>query len=132
MKVRRANDRTTAANHARGRGPHFSLERRLHPRQPAVDYRIWVGGWSEEGEFTTVAARVDDVSRGGARLLCPIAFAEGDDVWLKPGGAEYAGCVRGEVLQSSPDQSGAFVTRVRFHEECPDPFFSIVARGIRG
>lgn len=132
MRVQRAIDRKAASRLPRGRGPHFSLERRLHPRRPAVDYRIWVGGWSEEGEFTTVAARVDDVSRGGARLLCPIPFAEGDDVWLKPGGVEYDGCVRAEVLQSSPIEAGAHVTRLRFHEECPDPFYSIVARGLRG
>lgn len=132
MNLQRSSDRKTVSGPTRRRGPHISLERRLHPRRPAVDYRIWVGGWISGGEFATVAARVEDISRGGARILAPLPFAEGDDVWLKPGSPEFEGCVRAEVLQTSGVEHGDYVTRVRFLAECDETFFEIVTQGMRG
>ncbi|OJW15849.1 MAG: hypothetical protein BGO49_09630 [Planctomycetales bacterium 71-10] len=130
MNLQRSSHRKAVSGPTRRRGPHISLERRIHPRRPAVDYRIWVGGWVPGGQFATVAARVEDVSRGGARILSPLPFAEGDDVWLKPGTPEYHGCVRAEVLQASVTESGDYLTRLRFLAECDDAFFEIVTKGL--
>ncbi|MDG3002933.1 PilZ domain-containing protein [Paludisphaera mucosa] len=115
----------------RGGGPHISLERRQEPRLPAVDYRIWVGRWSSLREFATVAARVENISRGGVRLLTTEPFVESDDVWLRLASPEYDGCVCAEVLRVSATGDGDYLSRLRFYEPCPDPFFDVVTKGLR-
>lgn len=130
METRHTTDRKSASGHARRRGPHISLDRRLHPRLPAVDYRVWIGGWRSGGAaFETVAARLEDISRGGARVVSPLAFAEGQEVWLRLASPAYAGCVRAEVLEVSTLAGGDHAARLQFREECPRPFFDIATRG---
>jgi hypothetical protein len=94
-----------------------------------VDYRIWIGGWGSTGEFATTAARVADISRGGARVVSSLDFAEGEDVWLRLASANFTGCVRAEVLQVSADAAGDHVARLQFRDECPDPFYDVVTQG---
>lgn len=132
MELRRSIYRKPVSGHARRGGPHISLERRLHPRLPAVDYRVWIGGWVGSGQFATVAACLKDVSRGGARVVSPLEFAEGDDVWLRLASPDFEGCIRAEVLQVSADAAGHHFARLRFHEPCPDPFFDVATRGSHG
>lgn len=93
---------------------------------------MWVGGWVSGCEFATVAARVEDISLGGARILTPLPFTIGDDVWLKLGIASCNECVRAEVLDASMTANGEHVSRLRFHAECPEAFYEIVTQGLRG
>lgn len=130
MKRDRVSHRQVVSGQRRGHGPHISLDRRIHARRPAVDYRIWVGGWASGREFTTIAARVENISRGGLRIVAPLAFAEGEDVWLRLGCPEHDGCLRAEVLQVLAAESGDHCMRLRFEAECPDSFFEIVTEGL--
>jgi hypothetical protein len=129
VDLRHSIGRKTTSGRARRGGPHISLERRLHRRRPAVDYRVWVGGWIPKGTFTTIAARLDDISRGGARVVSTLPFAEGDDVWLRPASPAFTGCVRAQVLQCSPTADGQHVARLRFRDDCPDLFFQVITGG---
>lgn len=131
MDLQRSSDRKAVPRSGRKGGPHISLERRLHPRKPAVNYRIWVGGWVSGGEFATVAARVENLSRGGARVRSPLPFPEGEEVWLKLASPDYAGCVRAQVLQASADESGDYIARLRFLTDCPERFFDAVTLGLQ-
>ena len=128
-ELMRSTEEGVSSRHRRTGGPHFSLERRLHPRLPAVDFRIWVGGWAEEGEFVTIAARVVNLSRGGALVLANVPFVEYDDVWLRLGNPAFDGCVRAEVLETSETGDGGHLLRLRFHKDCPDLFFNVVTLG---
>ena len=130
MKLDKGTDKSIVSGPSRGRGPHISLERRIHPRLPAVDFRVWLGWWSVESEFSMIAARFENISRGGALIVSPRAVEFTDEVWLKLGAAEYPDCVRAEVLDASPTDGGDQVVRLRFPEGCPDRFFEVVTRGL--
>ena len=131
-ELKKSTEEAVAPRRRRSGGPHISLERRHHPRLPAVDFRVWVGGWATDVEFVTIAARVENLSRGGARVVSWVPFATGEDVWLRLGSREYMGCVRGEVLEASPNGDGDHLLRIRFHEPCPDPFYEIVTEDVSG
>lgn len=129
-ELKKSTEEGVSSRPRRTGGPHFSLERRLHPRLPAVDFRIWVGGWASEREFVTIAARVVNLSRGGALVLTNVPFAEYDDVWLRLGNPAFDGCVRAEVLEASETDDGDYLLRLRFHEGCPDVFHDVVTLGL--
>ncbi|AMV39508.1 PilZ domain-containing protein [Planctomyces sp. SH-PL62] len=129
LNLDKSTQRRLISGPSRGRGPHISLDRRASPRMPAVDCRIWLGWWASETQFATVASRVVDLSRGGARLTSPTPLEEFEEVWLKTAKPEASDCVRAEVLEVSETPEGDHVIRLRFHEECPDDFFDAVTRG---
>lgn len=112
------------------RGPHFKLERRQHPRRPAVDYRVWLGGWITDLDFVTIAAQVDNLSEGGMLVIAPIAFPKGADVWLRLGDPGQTDCVRGQILETSRTDRGDFFIRVKFRQLCPRGFFEAVTQGL--
>lgn len=113
---------------SRARGPHISLDRRAYPRFPAADDRVWLGWWATDSRFAAVAARLVDVSRGGARLMVAEPPPAADYVWIRSADPQ-ASCVQGEVLEVSRPDRGDFVARVRFLDGCPDDFFDLVTRG---
>ncbi|WP_165072180.1 PilZ domain-containing protein [Paludisphaera rhizosphaerae] len=129
-ELKRSTEEGVSSRPRRTGGPHISLERRLHPRLPAVDYRIWVGGWASARDFVTIAARVVNLSRGGSLILTNVPFAVGDDVWLRLGSPAYDGCVRAEVLDATPTSEGDHLVRLCFHEQCPDVFYEVVTIGL--
>lgn len=129
-ELKRSTSEGVSSRPRRAGGPHISLERRLHPRLPAVDFRVWLGGWASERDFVTIAARIVNISRGGVLALTNIAFAEYDDVWLRLGNPTIDCCVRAEVLQSSATGDGDYLLRLRFHESCPDVFYDAVTLGL--
>jgi hypothetical protein len=111
------------------KGPHFTLERRTSPRLPAVDPRVWAGWWVDDGEFTTTAARLENISRGGAMVRMAIEPKVSGDLWIRL--AEWLGCesVSATVLEVVPAPGGGFWVRMIFSEPCPDDFFDIATRG---
>ena len=129
-ELKRSTEERVSSRPRRTGGPHISLERRLHPRLPAVDFRIWVGGWASDRDFVTIAARVVNLSRGGALVLASVPFAECDDVWLRLGSPAFDGCVRAEVLEAKAAGDGDYFLRLRFHERCPDVFYDAVTLGL--
>lgn len=129
-ELKRSTEEGVSSRARRTGGPHISLERRLHPRLPAVDYRIWVGGWASARDFVTIAARVVNLSRGGTLVLTNVPFFVGDDVWLRLGSPTFDGCIRAEVLDTTETSEGEHLLRLRFHEQCPDAFYEVVTLGL--
>lgn len=116
------------ANQGR-RGPHISLERRAHPRLPAVDDRIWAGWWLNDDEFATTAARVENISRGGAKVRSSDEPDVWRDLWIRLATPFSTESVQATVLEVVPSPDGEFWVRVAFSEPCPDEFFEIVTEG---
>jgi hypothetical protein len=112
-----------------GRGPHLSLDRRTSPRLPAVDDRVWAGWWVDDEEFTTTAARLENISRGGAKVRTAIEPDVSQDIWVRL--AEWLGCesVKATVLEVVPAPDGGFWVRMAFSEPCPDDFFELATQG---
>lgn len=111
------------------RGPHIVLERRASPRLPAQDERIWAGWWLNDDEFTTTAARVENISRGGAKVRSTFEPDVSQDVWIRVANPLCDECVQATVLEVVPTPEGDFWVRMAFSEPCPDPVFEIVTRG---
>jgi hypothetical protein len=116
------------ANQGR-RGPHVSLERRASPRLPAADDRIWAGWWLNDDEFTTTAARVENISRGGAKVRSSNQPDVWQDLWIRLANAQCADYVQATVLEVVPSPDGDFWVRMAFSEPCPDDFFETVTEG---
>src|SRR5262245_31612422 len=123
---RQSRESTPGGDRCRG------VERRRSPRRLALDYRVWVGWW-QPGGFVVTAARVGNVSRGGALVVLLDPPPEGHPVWLCAEGSP-AGAVRGTVLQVTPRRGTApareYAARVEFAAPCPDRFLAAVAYGV--
>ncbi|WP_076343806.1 PilZ domain-containing protein [Paludisphaera borealis] len=125
------HDEKRAARRANqgSQGPHVSLERRASPRLPAVDERIWAGWWVDDDEFTTTAARLENISRGGAKVRTTVAPDVSQDVWIRLADPSCSDFVQATVLEVVPTPEGDFGVRMVFDEPCPDEFFDIVTKG---
>jgi hypothetical protein len=110
-------------------GPHLSLERRASPRLPAVDDRIWAGWWLNDDEFTTTAARVENISRGGAKIRTTIEPEVAQDLWIRMANPLCTEFVQAMVLEVMPCPEGDFWVRMAFSEPCPNNFFEYVTKG---
>jgi hypothetical protein len=125
------HDEKRAARRANlgSQGPHVSLERRASPRLPAVDDRIWAGWWGDDDEFTTTAARLENISRGGAKVRTIVEPEVSQDVWIRLADPFCSEAVRATVLEVVPSPEGDFWVRMVFADPCPDEFFDIVTKG---
>ncbi len=85
-----------------------------------------MGWWTSPHEFVTIAAQIENISRGGAKVATPSPPFESEDVWIKPGDPACQEWVRATVLQVSPAKDGDFRIRLIFHQPCPDAFFNFV------
>jgi hypothetical protein len=111
------------------RGPHLSLERRASPRLPAVDDRIWAGWWLSDDEFTTTAARVENISRGGAKVRAMDEPGVWQDLWISLANNRCAEYVQATVLEVVPSPEGDYWVRMAFLEPCPDEFLESITEG---
>jgi len=114
------------------RGPHISLERRASPRLPAADERIWAGWWLDDDEFTTTAARIENISRGGAKVRSIFEPEVSQDVWIRVANPLCDDYVQATVLEVVPTPEGDFWVRMAFSEPCPDALYEIVTQGFAG
>jgi hypothetical protein len=96
---------------------------------PAVDERIWAGWWLNDDEFTTTAARVENISRGGAKVRSTFEPEVSQDLWIRVADPLCDDCVEATVLEVLPAPEGDFWVRVAFSQPCPDALFEIVTRG---
>jgi hypothetical protein len=129
LNLNQNTNQTTRRANLGGRGPHIALERRATPRLPAADARIWAGWWLNDDEFTTTAARVENISRGGAKVRSIFEPDVSQDVWLRVANPLCDEYVQATVLEVVPTPEGDFWVRLAFSEPCPDPVFQIVTRG---
>ncbi len=105
-------------------------ERRWSPRFSAVEHRAWLGWWRTEGAYSIVAARLLDVSRGGARVVLAEAPPEDHPVWVCLGAPRPIDCVRGITLEVRLEREGGYGVRVRFVGSCPDVFYRAAVHGL--
>jgi hypothetical protein len=105
-------------------------ERRRSTRFPAVERRAWLGWWTRPRRFETVAARLDDISQGGARLVMadPPAFPQ--IVWLCVGIPDPTECVQAKVLEVKPAPDGDSVIRLAFGIPCPHNLYRVAISGL--
>src|SRR3954454_14095464 len=101
----------------RAQSPPF-VERRRSPRFRAVEQCVLLGWWSTEGRFTRIAARLENISKGGAKLVTtdPARVQVDQLVWLCLGQPTPTECVQAKVLAvtppSSPSSEGASIVRL--------------------
>lgn len=106
-------------------------ERRREPRHPAVEYRAWVGWWRDAHDFVIVAARLENISRGGALLVLADAPPVLDSIWICLGSPDPVDCARGIVLEVRMiHPNGDRAVRVAFRAPCSDVFFRTAILGL--
>jgi PilZ domain len=104
-------------------------DRRSSPRFRAVVQRAWLGWWTSPGEFGSVAARLDDISLGGARVATANPPAAQQLVWLCLGIPDPTECVQAKVLEVSPGSGGEFIVRLAFGAPCPQNLYQTAVYG---
>ena len=65
-------------------------------------HRAWLGWWTSPGEFGSVAARLEDISLGGAKVVTANPPAPQQLVWLCLGIPDPTECVQAKVLERHP------------------------------
>jgi hypothetical protein len=114
-----------------GSGPHPATEeRRRSPRHAAVIHRAWLGWWVGPGEFRCVAACLQDISLGGARLATSDPPASHQFVWLCLGTPDPTECVQAKVLAVAQRPEGDFVVRLAFGTPCPHNLYQTAIYGL--
>jgi hypothetical protein len=108
------------------------VERRLSPRITAVEHRAWLGWWAGSRQFATVAAWLDNISQGGARLLMVTPPPTQQIVWLCLGVPDPTECVQAKVLEvrSTPDADDVSSVRLAFGTPCPENLYRIAIGGL--
>jgi hypothetical protein len=104
--------------------------RRTAPRYFALENRVWIGWWANTAEFQTIAAHVDDISVGGAKLVTTVPPSEGQDVWVRLGNPLSFECVRANVLEVDTLEDGVFGVRLAFAAPCPVRFLQTAVNGL--
>jgi hypothetical protein len=105
-------------------------ERRKTTRFAAVEQRTWLGWWRSRLEFTTVAARLQDISQGGARLVMADPPPAQQIVWLCLGIPDPTECVQAKVLAVTGTPEGDFVVRLAFGTPCPQNLYRVAIEGL--
>jgi hypothetical protein len=113
------------------RGHLVLVERRHSPRFPAVQDRVWMGWWSNAEEFVTTAAEVDNISRGGAKIMMAIPPEESEQLWIRLAQSGSVDCVQATVLEVQPSGEGSYWVRLAFASSCPLSFHEAVVRGMK-
>jgi hypothetical protein len=106
---------------------HSTTERRRWPRQPAVEedaYMFWFDG----EKIWQGAARLVNISRGGALLIA--ALAPPGNVVVRVRLDRTIEGVDAAVLLATPLESGHYELRLEFRETCPETFFQAAVKGI--
>jgi hypothetical protein len=105
-------------------------DRRLSPRFRAVEQRAWLGWWTSSRAFATIAARLDDISQGGAKLVITDPPPVEQIVWLCLGIPGPTECVQAKVLAVLPTPRGDAVIRLAFGAPCPLNLYQLAIYGL--
>jgi len=110
------------------RGRRAADDRRMSCRYPAVENDARLGWWSE-GVYTEVAARIKDLSQGGARLTCAHPPLR-DEIHIRLERPKSTAWAPAKVRKSVRSYGGSHQVSVEFPEGCPSDLFS-ETRGCR-
>ena len=105
-------------------------DRRSSPRYQAVEHRAWLGWWIRPGEFGSVAAHLEDISLGGAKLVTANPPAAQQLVWLCVGIPDPTECVQAKVLQVRPRYRRRLHRPARVRIPCPQNLYQTAIYGI--
>lgn len=117
-------------NHPVAGEPFSGVDRRRSTRFDPVEDRVWLGWWDGE-QFQTIAARLIDISRTGAALICVDGPEKTMDAWFCVVGPRHSGGARAQVVgrEPMPGQPEQYRLRLTFHAACPEDVY-LVALGI--
>lgn len=104
-------------------------ERRKSPRYAAGTNQVWIGWWSDGGAFVTTAARIVNISLGGAYVSPESPPPQDRPSWLCQGIPEPVDSVEVGVIEVVASRQGQYGIRVKFREPCPYSFFKAVIDG---
>lgn len=104
-------------------------ERRKSPRFAVGNNRVWLGWWTGESVFVTTAARIVNISLGGAFLSPENPPPQDRPCWLCLGVPEPVDSVELTVIEVMTTRQGQFGVRAQFREPCPYGFFKAVVDG---
>jgi hypothetical protein len=105
-------------------------ERRRSRRYPAVEDRAWLGWWRNERDYSIVAARLIDISRGGARVAMAEPPPRRQAVWVCLGAPRPIDCVRATTLEATRVRQGEYSVRLEFHGNGPDILYRAAVHGL--
>jgi hypothetical protein len=111
------------------RDGHIVEEPRSSPRFRALVQRAWLGWWSTPSEFGRVAACLEDISLGGARLVTANPPAVQQLVWLCLGNPDPIDCVQAKILAVTPNPAGGHTVRLAFGIPCPQKLYQTAIYG---
>lgn len=97
-------------------------------RYEAVKGAVYLGWW-EEPEFRTCAARLKNLSHGGALVLVGLAPPEGADLWLCRGGSAPGDWAAVTVVEAVGPRERVWQLRLAFSEACPFTLFESAVLG---
>jgi PilZ domain len=104
---------------------------RRETRHSAVEYRAWMGWWQNTHDFLIVAARLINISRGGAMLVLADPPPPHESVWICLGLSEPDDCARATVLDvRETGQDGEQAVRLTFQTPCSESFFRMAIDGL--
>ncbi len=131
-RPRRGAEDSRVIDHFRREAPPADRERRKLPRFDAADNRVWLGWWLGETNFVCTAARIINISQGGALLSPQDPPPQDRPCWLCLGVPEPVDYVEVAVLEVTANRVGQFAVRLAFREPCPFSFFKAVIEGHAG
>jgi hypothetical protein len=89
-------------------------------------------GWSEQGEYRTVAATLIDISMGGFSAWIKTVPPPAEDVWLRLDGEDPPRWIKAHVVAMYKTGCLSWArrrVRLRFLEPCPYDFFKAAIEG---
>ncbi|ODT99359.1 MAG: hypothetical protein ABS79_04600 [Planctomycetes bacterium SCN 63-9] len=93
--------------------------RRRTPRLHATEFRVWLGLWVSPDRFEAQAARIENISLGGARIVSLSPLNRSQSVWLRMGTPACMECVGATVLEVEKLPEGDYAVRLEFDAPCP-------------
>jgi hypothetical protein len=106
------------------------LERRIVPRSVALEFRSWIGWWSDS-EFVVAPARLLDISQGGVAVEAGAAPSIHQEVWFCLDPVVPASAVGGEVVRLDRGKRYPHLIRVAFWSPCPAELHRWALDGVR-
>lgn len=105
-----------------------SQDRRRALRYPAAMDQAEVG-WCEDKQFRTAAARLKDISSGGAALILDGQEVASTSLWMRLGGENPTQWISANLAGAQTSEDGVQLVRLAFAEPCPYDVFKTAVWG---
>lgn len=88
-----------------------------------------MGRWKRPEEFEAQAARIENISQGGAKIVTADPPVLSERIWLRVVSASCSDCVQGTVLEVATLATGDYASRLSFETPCPLRLLQTIAQG---